>query len=132
MIRYFYVRNNDKHPIGCLAMEANSNGRTVSYALSTANPKDDFNKARARSIASARLCDPWQVEVSNKSFHTIMRTIMSDLSSFDNSIVPTRIKRAAQKWLAKGPTKGPAATHSQPTATDGASSEGRDFSTDAT
>lgn len=57
---FFYVRNRDKFPVGCVAFKTLTdinNNLVVKYGYSVYNPKDEFNKWNARAQAESRLND---------------------------------------------------------------------------
>ncbi len=58
-VRFMYIRNFDKAPVGCIAYRIllGENEQTVKYGVSFCNPRDHFNPERARKIASERMED---------------------------------------------------------------------------
>ena len=52
-IKYFYIRDASYFPVTCVA--TTQVGNKIAYAWTTWNPKDKYNKQRARKIAEGRL-----------------------------------------------------------------------------
>lgn len=116
--RYVYLRDANRHPIGCLVVrlvapqKEGSNGR-IEYQLSVVNPIDRkdphsnrsvrFNKEHARHLALGRLLEsPFTVPYDTTSdiyFHEVLSAIMFDIIDSGNQIFPTRAIKAAQVWV---------------------------------
>jgi hypothetical protein len=100
-VRFMFLRDEKKQPIGCLAIQINE--PNIYYAWSVVNPLDKFDRARARNIATIRLglfakC----YGISNfitpdVSMHDVSRAVMQDLVL--NKSTPTRARKAAELWL---------------------------------
>jgi hypothetical protein len=56
-MRVFFVRNKNKFPVACVASEVTKKGDTeiVRFSMSSYNPKDTFDRERAKEIAKHRL-----------------------------------------------------------------------------
>ena len=57
-VKYFYLRTKTRVPFGCVATNVTGNAETgiiLNVGYSLCNPKDRFNRPRARHIATARL-----------------------------------------------------------------------------
>jgi hypothetical protein len=96
-VRFMFVRNENNHPVGCLAIRIN-NG-FVEYQASTLNPVDTFNRKLARDIAEGRLNQhPVRLPYTGiASMNEITRAVMLDVER--NKAVPTRLAKAARQWL---------------------------------
>lgn len=113
-IKYFYIRvKNPKSipshrgdPIACIAYEREADPdcpgeHIVTYALSAANPKDEFRKEMARYIARGRLVsgrttvEGFTVEASEKN-NQVIHTMLTLVACSD---VPNRVRKAAVSWL---------------------------------
>lgn len=74
-VRFLYVRDENRFPLGCFAYQANSitkNGvvtnKRLLYGYSVYNPQDIFNKRIARLVAEYRLSlDPHAVYGSSQT-----------------------------------------------------------------
>lgn len=53
-IFYYYLRNEGKHPYGCVAITDNGDG-TIKRGVSICSKKDNFNKPYSRALALKRL-----------------------------------------------------------------------------
>ena len=53
-VKYLYVRDEKKFPVGCVAYQINSD-LTVNVGFTVFNPKDEFNREEARVYAAYRM-----------------------------------------------------------------------------
>ena len=53
-IYYYYLRNSENHPVGCVAIQETHDGK-INRGVSLCSKKDHFNKNHARGLALARL-----------------------------------------------------------------------------
>ena len=103
--RIMYLRSENGHPVGCLAIQLSDGNRTqISYQVSVLNPRDKFNRAVARQLAIGRLVEsPIKVNIYTGSSHTaasmhdISEAVMTDIAS--SSKFPTRAVKSAKLWL---------------------------------
>ena len=105
MIRYFYLRDTNGQPVGCLAMQLMSDD--IKYGISVLNPKDIFNRDLARSIAYGRLMHkPVVLGLSGAlSYFSITQTVLSYVGA--DVSAPTRARKAAKLWLRKNKQSDP-------------------------
>jgi hypothetical protein len=54
-MRYFFLRNENKFPVACVASVYDKEMDAIKFAVSTHNPIDNFNRKRAKQIASERI-----------------------------------------------------------------------------
>lgn len=100
--RFMYLRDDKLNPCGCLVIDVDRKGHTLSYQMSVLNPADRFKFERklAREIALKRL-DTKPITLSLNSSevtrHDISRLVMKDI--LNTKKVPTRARKAAQRWL---------------------------------
>lgn len=97
--RIMYLRSEDGHPVGCLAIQMNRAEGTVSYQLSVLNPRDRFNRAVARQLAIGRLVEePLKLAVSKEAnMHDISEAVMLDILKWQDA--PARAIKAAKIWV---------------------------------
>lgn len=104
MVRFMYVRDEKKCPVGCLAYRIEKDSTTgevnVTYGLSTHNPVDTFDRSRARLIAEGRLNQHGAVfhyqgddSKSNEVVSEVLRALRNDKT------IPMRFRKAALNWL---------------------------------
>lgn len=104
-IRWFYLRNKQNHPVGCVASVRLKDlvAEPVAFALSSLNPKDQWNKKLAREIAINRLKNivdkPWMIRsISSADPSKIKELIIERIAqSYDRRFAQSR--EAAQYWL---------------------------------
>jgi hypothetical protein len=104
--RFFYLRDKDKFPVACVASITNNTDR-VQFALSIHNPRDIFDKTRAKEIALDRLrMGKTTGEVEFDPRPGIKTRIMGVIATteFMNHRakpmrIPDRVRRAAREWL---------------------------------
>ena len=99
--RFIYLRNEKKTPIACLAVSYNRDSKSVSYGISTQNPKDTFDRTIAKTIATGRLINkPITIDLSSETkitAHIITRRIIENITATND--VPVRTFQAATQWL---------------------------------
>jgi hypothetical protein len=97
--RIMYLRSDNGHPVGCLAIQLNRHSGQISYALSVLNPKDRFNRPVARQLALGRLLEePLKVDVNREAtMHDISEAVMKDILRYKDA--PTRAIKAARLWI---------------------------------
>lgn len=98
--RIMYLRSDNGHPVGCLAIQVNSSDRSqVSYQLSVLNPKDQFNRSVARQLAIGRLMEePIKISIRhNATMHDISEAVMEDILKYKDA--PSRAIKAARLWV---------------------------------
>ena len=100
--RIMFLRNRNNHTIGCVAMQLSPRGKTVKYQVSTVNPVDKFDRNLAKHIALGRLVDEPVVLKSDEplSMSDLAYAVMHDV--FRNKELPTRARKSARRWLARG------------------------------
>jgi len=100
-IRVMYLRDRRGSIVGCIACQVNRSGHDYvgSYQLSVLNPADKFNRGVARQLAKGRLLEsPRHIELPTvPSMHEVTERIMQNILLDKN--VPTRARKAAQRWL---------------------------------
>jgi hypothetical protein len=114
-IRYMYLRDCNKNPIGCIAIFINRDAGLLDYQVSVVNPLDrkdrftgkdlPFHRAMARQLACGRLvedglCLPMN---RNATMNEISMLVMKDLASCHRPMyrgdIPSRAIKAAKHWL---------------------------------
>ncbi len=105
-MRFFYLRDENGHPIGCLASELDKTTDTIKYAVSVCNPIDQFNKKQSQALAAGRIamgaCDLLVLSpIKGRTKQVMMEIIASnkDLGGFNHNY-PNRARDAAKRWLA--------------------------------
>lgn len=72
MVKFFYIRDKKRNPIGCVAFEvsrrSNSDEKHIVFAMSFHNPEDQWQRSTARQIAQERLSSPEDSYSSLTSF----------------------------------------------------------------
>ncbi len=98
--RIMYLRSENGHPVGCLAIQLARHTGTVSYQMSVLNPRDNFNRAVARQLALGRLLEePINLKINKEAtMHDISEAVMKDIVKFYKS-APTRAIKAARLWV---------------------------------
>jgi hypothetical protein len=94
-----YLRSENGHPVGCLAIQVNRSSGTATYQLSVLNPRDRFNRAVARQLALGRLLEePLKISMHREAtMHDISEAVMKDIVSYKDA--PTRAIKAARLWI---------------------------------
>lgn len=97
MTRLFYLRNEKRFPVACIATHKNADG-SIRYAISVWNPLDTFSKASGRTLAERRCYNgPWftvPAGVQNVKVHIVTELALSAQTS-------KRARKMAREWLAK-------------------------------
>jgi len=99
-MRFYFIRDEKSFPVACIASTIDTTDR-VCYALSIYNPKDEFDRARARDIAANRL-RKGKFFGTTPNVRGIKERVM--MSIRDNSGIPERVREAARLWLSKATT----------------------------
>lgn len=115
VIRYMYLRDESRSPVGCLAIKLHRKKGYLEYQVSVVNPIDrvhpltgrslPFNKTMARRLALGRLVEEGlRVTIfPDATMNEISMTVMLDLASLSNPThqgdIPTRAIKAAKTWL---------------------------------
>lgn len=104
-MRFFYLRDEHGHPIGCLASDLDKTTNTIKYAVSVCNPIDIFSKEDARIYTAGRLAlgqfDSIPLDKhKGKTKQHILEFISLGVTKTGMKI-PQRAKDAAKRWLAK-------------------------------
>lgn len=120
-VKYFYIRTPDQNtekfghrgkPIACVAytvsrcrdyLENNDDVNRVQYALATVNGEfDQFDKAYGRALSQQRLL----YGSSDEHEHIFTDSVKaSDITAdimfalYSDGLTPTRVKKAAKRWL---------------------------------
>lgn len=101
-IRYMYVRDKNRNPVGVLVMKRRQGG--LDYQFSVLNPADDFDRDIGKRLAlEALTVNPYSVTMSdnreNDSGHKFSELVMTDISKYKNKQAPTRVVKFARSWL---------------------------------
>lgn len=99
--RIFYLRNKDRHPVACVAININRLQQVIQYQYASLNPKDSFVKKVGRTIASGRLVKhPISLKLNdiNTNMHAIAKLVIEDLVDNDKRCT-FNAKDAALLWL---------------------------------
>jgi len=105
--RHFYLRDftkENKHPVGCVAIEVRPETNEIRYAFSACSPLDKFNSRVARDKATGRLVSHPIVincKVPEKGYE-ITQKVMEDIISKNTNQEQGRsflAYDAAQQWL---------------------------------
>jgi hypothetical protein len=97
--RVFYIRNQHRQPLACVAPKRSEDGKSVKFALSICNPKDTFLRptARVKAIARLQAKNPQDLrfvqEVELAENEPPKLQILSAITHMDS--VPQRVRRAA-------------------------------------
>jgi hypothetical protein len=97
--RIMYLRSENGHPVGCLAIQFSPDAAHIMYQLSVLNPRDKFNRAVARQLAIGRLVEePLKVSLpAHSNMHAISEAVMRDIISYSDA--PARAIKAAKIWV---------------------------------
>lgn len=109
-IRFVYLRDKRDQPISCIAVSYDKEDKKISFAISTLNPKDKFNKKLGREVAEGRLIKtPYTIVLTKESSeitaHYITRCILEDLNMWSEGTLPARTRKAALRWLEQAAKK---------------------------
>lgn len=94
-MRIFYLRDVTKLPVGCIVSEFTEDKALVRFAVSTYNPKDSFDRERAKAIAAARLSKGVFSVVTPEQ--GIKQRIVGVIAADEG--YPQRLRDAARLWL---------------------------------
>lgn len=103
-MRFFYLRDENNHPIGCLASELDKATDTIKYAVSVCNPIDSFNKKQAQALAAGRIAMGDCMSITLSPIKGFTKRYMLELialspdSGYYNQY-PHRARDAAKRWL---------------------------------
>lgn len=92
-------------PVGCVVTLLNDNN-TISYQVSSRNPLDEYDRRTGRQLAVGRLItEPIVVALDDVApkRHAILRAVLLDIAGHPKDF-PTRIWKAADRWLAEHPS----------------------------
>lgn len=119
MVRFMYLRDKTRRPVGCLAIKKVADG-VIHYQVSVCNSKDHFDRKEARYVAVLRLLENPLV-VNSDFVNTgigIARVVMSDVASKSTNVVsktasvatkstvlPRQAVKAARLWVNSAPKK---------------------------
>lgn len=93
-MRWFYLKDENKFPVACVASELDED--QVKFAVSTHNPLDPFNREMARKVAIGRLTHNKLVG-KVPAVPGIKERIVSQIAMDEK--LPTRTVKAANYWL---------------------------------
>jgi hypothetical protein len=96
-MRFFYLRNEHGHPIGCLASDLDKTTDTIKYAVSVCNPLDQFNKKQAQALAAGRIAMGDFKLIPVSTYKGKIKTII--LKCVVGGNYPHRARDAAKRWL---------------------------------
>jgi hypothetical protein len=98
-IKFMYLRDIYKRPVGCVAIKVNDHLSCLKYQVSALHPYDAFNREVARSLTVGRLMyNPIYITCApHSNAHTIITAVMEDIVK--TRIMPTRVIKAAKLWL---------------------------------
>lgn len=104
--RFFYLRDSNKFPVACVVSTKNVQNQ-VQFALSIHNPRDVFDRIRAKEIALERLrAGKILGEVSFEPRSHIKTSIMTVIAASEYMNhrakpmrIPDRVRAAANGWL---------------------------------
>ncbi len=114
-VRYMYLRDEHRNPIGCAAIWLHRKKGYLEYQVSVVNPVDrvdpssgksvPFNRSVARDLALGRLVSQGlMVHIeSDATMNEITHAVMSDLANLSAPAfpgdIPNRAIKAAKLWL---------------------------------
>jgi hypothetical protein len=116
-IRTMYLKNSKNRPAGCIVTRLSEDKKSVSYQVSTCNPRDSYNKVVGRAIAVGRLdLKPIELSLDGEVLPTrynILRKVLTDVCALGSNALPfgkrikgsayrgvtLRLARAAELWL---------------------------------
>lgn len=97
--RFMFLRDANNNPVGCLSVSYENNA--LVYGMSVVNPKDKFDRKRARDIAEIRRSgDKFKTipfPILKFNMHSVSEAVMLDIT-FDKH-APSRARKAAKMWL---------------------------------
>ena len=103
--RFLYLRDKNRFPVACVAMDYDKVKNNVRVGLSTVHPLDkkgSFSKAVARRLAVGAailtpISVPMKVVSSLITTHDITSEVLGTLEH--NHTVPTRVRKAIDLWF---------------------------------
>lgn len=115
--RHLYLRDysrDNKHPVGCIVVEADGAANEIRYAFSACSPLDKFNARVARDKASGRFKQSPTIIKTEipKSGHEITKLVMQHIvqNNTDQSTEKSRsylALEAAKGWLSYTENRAP-------------------------
>jgi hypothetical protein len=96
-MKFFYLRDENRNPIACVASDYEFDTNMVVFAVSTHNPRDHFSKDIAKQVAAGRL----EVNTNWYTHLPMKKGIKWDILkhiAFDTSL-PAKTRKAATLWL---------------------------------
>lgn len=108
-MRFFYLRNEQRFPVACVCSAiAQAHPERAQFTMSIFNPRDVFDKTRAKEVALGRMQAGrflGEVPVDRGIKLAIMQAIASleflpGQHGKGKGLVPARIRDAARYWLA--------------------------------
>jgi hypothetical protein len=114
-VRYVYLRDSQKFPVGCVAIKLDREASALYYQVSIVNPADrrhpitgkslPFNRDVAKHLALGRLVEKGLLVYMSPTanMNQVSTLVMTDLASFSHPLhrgdIPTRAIKAAKLWL---------------------------------
>ncbi len=98
-IRYMYIRDSRRNPIGVLAIVRENS--SLKYQYSMTHPVDGFNKNIGKVTALEALVTNPKVVITtdcDMSGHAVSREVLNQLATHTANI-PTRLVKFARAWL---------------------------------
>lgn len=96
-VRFTYVRDKNRRPVGCVAFTLDRETNVVSWATSTHNPADTFDKKVGRKIATLRLANPNQFLFNKETYsNNIITALLEQIANNKNE--PNRLRRQANRF----------------------------------
>ena len=102
-VKVFFLRNKYRFPVACVALTEVEEGE-VSFAVSTYNPRDPFNKSLAKHVALNRLTYGGEftgvVPAGDDIKSNVLSYIIEAVSQSQLEYAfPQRAREAAQLWF---------------------------------
>jgi len=102
--RIYYLRDQQKRPVACIASLRDATTDRVSFAVSTHNPLDPYSRKLGRAIALGRLATkPTTLATNAHILSAIIRYLAhAPVERFGGRVwteVPWRTRKAALRWL---------------------------------
>lgn len=114
-VRYMYLRDEHRSPIGCVAIQLHRKKGYLEYQVSVVNPVDrvdrntgksvPFNRNVARDLALGRLVSQGMIvpmgytDNMNEITHAVMSDVARQPAPVYPGEIPNRAIRAAKLWL---------------------------------
>jgi hypothetical protein len=98
-VRIMYLRSVSGTPVGCVAMRLDRKRNEVEFAVSSLNPRDNFERSVGRQLAIGRLAEhPMRVPVPPcASAHAVTRAVVAVVANM--SSVSSRVRAGARRWM---------------------------------